>query len=368
MKIIRSEVSITEPAFGREISLFEEPEKLLLLDIETTGLSRERSAIYLIGFGHLSGNNIKTVQFFAEHPAEEPVILREGLSFAKSFDILLHYNGKHFDLPFLEYKALKYGTDYPLKKLREFDIYAAIRPLKKLLGLTSLRQREVEGFLNAAGDDPYTGRELIRVYHDYVKAPSDELLSPLLYHNREDILGMLNILPMLRYREILSMTPGYLGHRINSYPGFDGSQKEELIIELSHSLRLPADFRSLNGSVFISFEENRVLIRVPSVQLTLKHFYDNFRDYYYLPFEDTCIHKSAAAGVDKEYREPARRETCYTKASGLFVPGCKTPGFTLFRPEYDSMDEYISLSELNKKEALLSYGTALLKELIDKRT
>ena len=52
----------------------------------------------------------------------------------------------------------------------------------------------------------------------------------------------------------------------------------------------------------------------------LKYFYSNYRDYYYLPIEDTAIHKSVGEYVDKTARVKATARTCYTRKQGLFLP------------------------------------------------
>ena len=56
----------------------------------------------------------------------------------------------------------------------------------------------------------------------------------------------------------------------------------------------------------------------------LKYFYSNYKDYYYLPMEDTAIHKSVGEYVDRDARTKATARTCYTKKQGLFLPqfGC----------------------------------------------
>ncbi len=340
-------------------------EKLLTLDIETTGLSKETSDLYLIGMGCFSGDRYTVRQWFADTPQEEELILRRSLDFSQGFETLLNYNGSRFDLPYLRYKAEKYGISFLPEDLGSIDIYAKIKPCKKLLGLNSLKLKEIERFLGIERDDPYTGRELIRVYQDYKKTGSEEYLKLLLRHNLEDMLGVVRILPILEYTRLKELKLEYRDSHINSYKSFDGSSRKELLIGFSHDLMLPGGFKSYNEGIFAAFDKDIVNIRVPIEELTLKHFYDNYRDYYYLPMEDTCILKSIGSGVEKQYRENAKKDTCYTKVYSEFVPAPSGfPGITLFKEEYGSDREYISLRELKEKEALSRYGTALLKALI----
>ena len=60
-------------------------------------------------------------------------------------------------------------------------------------------------------------------------------------------------------------------------------------------------------------------------QDTLKYFYDNYKDYFYLPKEDTAIHKSVATYVDKDFRQKAKtafvgfEPTVFFKKNLLYV-------------------------------------------------
>ena len=53
---------------------------------------------------------------------------------------------------------------------------------------------------------------------------------------------------------------------------------------------------------------------------TLKYYYPNYKDYYYLIYEDTTIHKGVGEFVDKDARIKATKETCYTKKDSVFLP------------------------------------------------
>ena len=365
MREIKQEYALDSLIPDNDPGDFGDPEKLLTLDIETTGLSKQTSYLYLIGMGSFSHGHYTVRQWFADAPEEEELILNKALDFSRGFETLLHYNGDRFDLPYLKYKAEKYKTAFLPGDIKSMDIYREIKPCKRLLGLNSLKQREIERFLGIERNDPYTGRELIRVYMDYRKTKSDEYLRPLLLHNLEDMLGIVKILPILRYTRLKELSLEYVDSHINSYKGFDGSPCRELLLEFRHGLKLPGGFKSYNEGIFAAFGKELVNIRVPAERLTLKHFYENYRDYYYLPVEDTCILKSIGSGVEKQYRENARKETCYTKVSSEFVPApAGLRGMTIFKREYGSDRAYISLEELKEKEALSCYGTALLKALI----
>ncbi|MCR4923973.1 MAG: ribonuclease H-like domain-containing protein [Lachnospiraceae bacterium] len=363
------EIRKTYPSENTEYELtgFCPRDKVLFVDIETTGLSKERSNLYLIGAGYFKDQNFCTIQWFAEAPREENFILDDFLTFAEDFDGLLHYNGKRFDLPYIDYKAKLYGYDNPLNSLKTFDIYLTMKPYQKLMGFSSLKQRDIERFLGKDSDDPYTGRDLISVYYDYVRDPDEDKLNSLLYHNLEDLKGILFILPIIKYDSLKTLSPGLKDIVKNSYSDYLGNKKNELILTFEHELTFPKPFKSLNKDIFLSMSDRELMIRVPIKEMTLKHFYENYRDYYYLPLEDTCILKSAAHGVSRDRRERAKKENCCMKKNGNFIPIFQMPANEpSFKTDYKSDINYIIYDDsiLEKKEVLKDYASALLEYLI----
>lgn len=61
-------------------------------------------------------------------------------------------------------------------------------------------------------------------------------------------------------------------------------------------------------------------INIPRFEGELKHFYKDYKNYYYLPAEDEAYHKSVSEWVDKSARIQATARTAYTKKTGTFVP------------------------------------------------
>ena len=70
----------------------------------------------------------------------------------------------------------------------------------------------------------------------------------------------------------------------------------------------------------LTFQKQTALLKLPLYHGTLKFFFPDYKNYYYLPVEDTAIHKSVAAFVDSSYRKKATASTCYTKKEGTFLP------------------------------------------------
>ncbi len=72
-------------------------DKILFLDIETTGFLSSSSIIYLIGCAFYSEGNWTIKQWFAQSPDEEVELIRSFLAFAAKYSYLVHYNGNTFE-------------------------------------------------------------------------------------------------------------------------------------------------------------------------------------------------------------------------------------------------------------------------------
>ena len=79
--------------------------------------------------------------------------------------------------------------------------------------------------------------------------------------------------------------------------------------------------------------------RLPTVS------YTHLKDYYYLPEEDTAIHKSVAFYVDKNYRTKAKAATCYSKKTCCFLPHHQVVVSPYFKLEYHDKITYFELTD-----------------------
>ncbi len=293
-------------------------ESLIFLDIETTGLSPRSSFVYLVGCLTLNAKNSwELTQWLAESPKDEFCLLSSVRDFLIPYTFLVHFNGSRFDLPFLQKRceAHQIAPDFLQKK--ELDLLVFFRKEKRFLALPDLKQRTWEKFLGIQREDLYHGRELISLYHNYVRTPSSHLEHLLLLHNEEDLLGLFSLFPLFAY--------GDLKHHPHRFlmgdPIWTSSSHATKILSFSLSVSLPTPlFRSLVGGWKLELHENKLSLHIPTVSGEMKHFFDHYREYYYLPLEDTAIHQSVAAFVDPGFRQRATRETCYVKKSGLFFP------------------------------------------------
>ena len=292
------------------------PESLCIFDIETTGLSPEISSVYLIGCTYFDNGKLCTIQWFANDYISEQALIEAFFSFIKNYQVLIHYNGSTFDLPYIQKKCDFYHIPNESRLLESFDLYRLLRKARFMLCLNNLKQKTVEQYMRINRDDQYDGGELILTYTDYMKEKyakhverQEELLQLLLLHNHDDIVGLTKCLLILE-----------IFHPIqdNTLPSSIALFDDHIQINYTTRLRLnlTADFSCYR----FKLSAGELSIEVPLIEQTYKRFFSDYKHYFYLPVEDTAIHESVATFVDKDFRKKATRQTAYIKTTGTFLP------------------------------------------------
>ncbi len=311
-------------------------EQLLFFDIETTGFSGEYASVYLIGCIYPEKDSWHMVQFFADSADAEPELLSAFGGLLSGRRVLVHFNGDRFDIPFLQKRCAAHGVPDLFSASGSVDILKKIRPWKKPLNLPDLRQKTVETFLGIAREDRFSGGELIPIYERWLHVRDRALLSLLLLHNEEDLLGMPNLLPMLRY-------PAFFGGSFR-FLSEEACEDAVALTWVSETcLPVPVLMQAPAGT--IRAEASSLRMDVPLYCGELRHFYADYRNYYYLPGEDSAIHRSVGEFVDKSLRKKATARTCYTRAAGRFLPEPSEIFPMTLRQDYASKQFYTPYRE-----------------------
>lgn len=315
--------------------------ELLFFDIETTGFSGDTSSLYLIGCACYKDNHWQLFQWFADTREAEPELLHAFFSFLKDFSILVHFNGDGFDIPYLLKRCCHYGLAYDFSGVTSLDIYRKIKPYKGLLGLESLKQKSIERFLGIFRTDPYSGGQLIKVYQDYLTTGEDFLYNMLILHNKEDLEGMPLILPVLNYCDMMEGRFSFASQSSRTVRDIFGVPETYLDLAYESPYSVPAPWSASDGMFTLSCDGSHLVCSVPLTEGELKYFYPDYKDYYYLPEEDTAIHKSLGEFVDRSSRKRATAATCYTKSSGLFLPQPRLIWTPVFKKAYKEKQTYV---------------------------
>lgn len=291
-----------------------DPEKLVFFDIETTGFSAGYNTVYLIGCIWPEGDQLRFIQWFADTKTAETDVLNAFFEFLKNFRTLVHFNGDMFDIPFVTKRAGTLKLTPTFDCVESIDIFRRIKPFKKLLGLPDMKQKTIERFLKISREDLYNGGELIEVYLDYLKTRDEEEKRLLLLHNEDDLKGMPSLLPVLFYPDFFAQD-----FTLSSVREASG-ETDRLLLSLAGDPEtiLPAPVSASVPAYAFRADKDRMELSIRVYKGTLKYYYPNYKDYYYLIYEDTAIHKSVGEFVDKDARIKATKETCYTKKTASF--------------------------------------------------
>lgn len=341
------------------------PDKVLFVDIETTGFTAKNSCLYLIGAAFYQAGSWRIRQWFADRPEEESSLLEEFFAFAQNYTHLIHFNGNNFDLPYLLQKCRQYQLPYNFDNYTGIDIYKRVAPYKFFLHTPNCKQKTLEDLMGINREDIYTGGELIGLYHEYAKTPQEDACHFLLLHNMDDMKGMLQILPLLAFYDLFNSPIKARKVQANSFIDYHGHHRQELLMKLELPTRLPFTISTLSNGCYFSGEASEGILKVPLYEEEMKYFYSNYKDYYYLPTEDTALHKSVASFVDKEHRIQANAANCYTRKYAVYLPQWDIYAEPFFKRDYKSKDLFFELTDDMKtnREFFSRYAQYLLSKM-----
>lgn len=214
MKTIRQNIKLDNETLNtlssKQFKRFFESDKISVFDIETTGLYPKHDKIILIGFVHIypSTGNAELVQFFAETPEDEIDILFEATRQIIDTDMLITYNGRSFDVPFLSARCEKY--EIPSRNIFNLDLYQLVRnysTLKNVIGSLSQKSMEVFMQIDHLRADEISGGESVNLYNEYAANDptsfrSEALLNKILLHNKDDVLQLTRLISLLKYLDL----------------------------------------------------------------------------------------------------------------------------------------------------------------------
>lgn len=284
------------------------PENPLFFDIETTGLSWKNSMVFLIGFLKMDSEKNKWIleQWFLEDPSEEKELLEKFSDVLKGNPFLVHYNGQKFDLPYLKGRCRLQNIPVTWDNCRQLDIYQTLRPFQKLMGLEHMRQNNLEQYLGICRPEEISGKDCIAVYKKYVIEKNSCQMEQILLHNQLDLTGLLDCTQALAY-------PALFQGQFQL--GECRRENDTLTCILIPDVPLPREF-SLDCHPrpwTVSGGPHGAEITFCLENETLRMYYPNYKDYYYLPAEDIAVHKSVGTYVDRRCRRQADAFNCFTR-------------------------------------------------------
>ena len=162
-------------------------ENFKFMDIETLGLSNTH--IILLGIAEIRNNKIFSTQYFLKDYKDEPTILKEYFKHIGSDSVLVTFNGKKFDVPFIDNRSRRYRLEtHP--DLVHYDLmYYARNIWGDTLPNCKLQTIESEIF-NYHREDDVPGEYVPDFWRTYNEMGNIGPIIPIIKHNRIDIVNL----------------------------------------------------------------------------------------------------------------------------------------------------------------------------------
>lgn len=188
---------------------------------------------------------------------------------------LITYNGQAFDLAFLGKKYDLYDLADPLKDKSSRDLFLEYRPFARILGLPSRKLDAFSSFLD-------------------IDASAD------------DAVKCCGILAFDALKDLF-----------DGKWALESAERDEdhLYYTLRVSKNMPRRVAVHDQVFHLIFEGNTARLAVVIEENTVRRYYPDYKDYYYLPFEGYAIHREMASFVEKGHKEKAVRENCFSRVA-----------------------------------------------------
>jgi uncharacterized protein YprB with RNaseH-like and TPR domain len=165
--------------------------KALFLDTETTGLSGGTGTFaFMVGLGFFRGDGFVVQQLFMRDYSEEKASLSILQEVLESYQFLVTFNGRHYDIPLLETRLILSRKRPKIKEMPNLDLLYPSRKIWKgayeNCRLVTLESR----LLGMEREDDIPSEWIPSLYFDYIQTKDARKIHRVFYHNRMDILTM----------------------------------------------------------------------------------------------------------------------------------------------------------------------------------
>jgi uncharacterized protein YprB with RNaseH-like and TPR domain len=170
-------------------------DQVLFLDLETTSLTSTQP-LFLVGLIQLRGTELIVSQLFARDYTEEPALLAYLPSLAESCQLIVTYNGKRFDLPYLRDRMMFHRQRFTLYQ-EHLDLLLKAKVQYRGCYRDCKLQTLEEHLCNRRRLDDSPGHLIPELYHQFVLNGDWGPLRGVFYHNALDLLTMVELMPHL---------------------------------------------------------------------------------------------------------------------------------------------------------------------------
>lgn len=175
--------------FSEKININYLDENSIVLDIETTGVSRINSNVIVVGIIDHLGNFL---QFSIDDISEEKKLLEKVKSYLENKHII-SFNGKNFDIPFLKSRYTFFDLN-SFSENSQFDIYRYFIKNRLLTDINNFSLQEIEKYGEI---ERFENFEYFEDQHFYNNIHNIEL-SKILIHNKYDVINTEKLLGIVK--------------------------------------------------------------------------------------------------------------------------------------------------------------------------
>lgn len=197
--------------------------KVGFLDIETTGLSPKTCKVILGGLvvvesleqsdngsgeaDEMLSAELTCHEFFSDFGSkdDEKALLAAYLEEIRKLDVIVTYNGEHFDVPFLFERCEKHRLECREGFPFNFDLYRLLKTSSDLRELLpNLKQKTVERYygLWPTRTDEISGEDSVNLYYAYLSHKpgpgKDAIRETIILHNSDDCMQLCRLAPIVK--------------------------------------------------------------------------------------------------------------------------------------------------------------------------
>jgi uncharacterized protein YprB with RNaseH-like and TPR domain len=168
--------------------------KTIFVDVESTGLGN--TPLFLIGVMVWERGGFEVKQFFARSYAEEAAVIAAFDTCCRNRTLLVTFNGKSFDIPFIRTRAVANGLPFD-HDLPHFDLLHECRRIWRG-SLPNCKLQTLETHVcgrTRSGDIP--GARIPDAYHEFVRSDNAVEIVEILKHNMLDLVTLADLMARL---------------------------------------------------------------------------------------------------------------------------------------------------------------------------
>ena len=166
-------------------------EDVMFLDLETTGLTG--GPLFLIGTLCWRDGDLAVRQYLARDYSEEAAVIALFCRAAAESKLLVTFNGKAFDLPYIRVRAAANRIALPAEPLHFDLLHECRRAWRRVLPDCRLVTLESRICGRLRGSD-IPGSDIPEAYHTFVRTSDARQISDIVRHNMFDLFTMADLM------------------------------------------------------------------------------------------------------------------------------------------------------------------------------